>query len=256
MDWATYDHITLKRSYPFEAEGILLLPSEPLPVPTSIQIDEPLCLLGSVVHVNAQLRKKTGEYLFPYPPPLTAIGSSVALAVSLVGDYFELLHEGRALARLDKSFCVEARRLVDFGVNFQACLDWKCWEEFRRAWRPYSSRDDVATFTVDVNVYSLRHHADKVGDMLLRSAILLQYPTHNIGGEKYYNPQILEMDGFREAPDEVMSEPDESPAPTIAPNLPVQGDPKPSLNSSDHVEVILNSLPHSNILHKARTDTS
>jgi SWI/SNF-related matrix-associated actin-dependent regulator of chromatin subfamily A3 len=205
--------------------------------------------------VNAQLRKQTGDY-FPCPPYLPSTGSSVALSVSLVGDYFELQHEGRALARLDKSFCSEARPLVDFGVNFQACLDWNCWEEFRKSWGPYSTRDDMATFAVDVNVYSLRHHADKVGDMLLRSAILLQYPAHNLGREEYYNPQVLEVDGFEEKPDEVMSEPDESPTPIIVSNMSVQGGPKPSANSPDHVEVILNSLSHTNILHEIRTDTN
>jgi SWI/SNF-related matrix-associated actin-dependent regulator of chromatin subfamily A3 len=205
--------------------------------------------------VKAQLRRQTGE-CFPRPPYIPAIRSSVALEVSLVGDYFELSHEGHALARLDKSFCSEARPLVDFGVKFQACLEWRSWEEFRRAWIAYSTRGDMATFAVEVNVYSLRHHADKVGDMLLRSAILLQYPAHNLRGEKYYNPQVLQVDGFREKPDEVMSEPDESPTPIIISNVPVQGDPKPPTNSPDHVEVILNSLSHTNILHEIRTDTN
>jgi SWI/SNF-related matrix-associated actin-dependent regulator of chromatin subfamily A3 len=205
--------------------------------------------------VNAQLRRQTGEF-FPSPPPLAAIGPSVALSVSLVGDYFELCDEGSAFARLDKSFCSEARRLVDFGVMFRACLDWERWEDFRRTWRPYSTRDDTATFTVDVNVYSLRHHADKVGSILLRSGIFLQCPDHNLGRENYYNPQILEVDGFQERPDEVMSEPEEAPAPVIVPNMPAQGDPNPSANSPDHVELILNSLSHTGILHEIRTDTN
>jgi SWI/SNF-related matrix-associated actin-dependent regulator of chromatin subfamily A3 len=205
--------------------------------------------------VNAQFRRRTDNYL-PCPPPLAAIGTSVSLDVALVGDYFELLYEGRALARLDKSFCCEARRLVDFGVVFQVCLASKRWEEIRSGWNPYLTGDDLATFAVDVNVYSLRHHADKVGDILLRSAILLQYPASNLSGEEYYNPQILNIDGFWEKPDEVMSEPDESPAPIIVPNVPVQGDAKPTANSSDHVEVILNSLSHTSILHEIRTDTN
>ena len=201
------------------------------------------------------MRRQVREY-FPCPPSFAANESSVALEVSLVGDYFELLGQGRALARLDKSFCSEARRLVDFGVEFQACLDWERWEEFRRAWRPYSTRSETATFVVDVNVYSLRHHAEKVGDILLRSAILLQYPTHNPKKDEYFNPQILQVDGFQEISDHLMSERDESPVPIIIPNVLVQGIPKPSANSSEHVEVILNSLSHNNTLHEIRTDTN
>jgi SWI/SNF-related matrix-associated actin-dependent regulator of chromatin subfamily A3 len=205
--------------------------------------------------VNAQLRRQTGNYSL-CPPLLAAIETKVSLDVALVGDYFELLYEGRALARLDKSFCCEARRLVDFGVVFQVYLAWKRWEEIRSGWNSYLARDNSATFAVDVNVYSLRHHADKVGDILLRSAILLQYPAYHPSGEEYYNPQILDIDGFWEKPDEVMSEPDESPALIIVPNVPVQVDAKPTANSSNHVELILNSLSHNNILHEIRTDTN
>lgn len=202
-----------------------------------------------------QLRCLAGDY-FPYPPPLAAIDSSVAFDISLVGDYFELLYGGRALARLDKSFCSGARRLVDFGVKFQVCLGPKSWEEFRAAWTRCLMIHEAVTCAVDVNVYSLRHHADKVGDILLHSTILLQYPAYNPNGEEYYNPQILVIDGFKEKPDEVISEPDESPAPITVPNMPVHGDPKPIGSSSDYVEVILNSLSHTSILHEIRTDTN
>ncbi len=205
--------------------------------------------------MNAQLRRQTGEF-FPRPPTLAATGSSVALIVSLIGDYFELLDEGRAFARLDKRFCSEARRLVDLGVEFKACLDWKRWENFQRAWRPYSIRDDTATFAVDVNLYSLRHHADKVGSILLSSGVFLQCPAHTTGRENYYNPQVLEIDGFQERPDDEMSEPDEAPTPVNVPNLPTQGDPKPSANSPDHVELILNSLSHTNILQEIRINSN
>ena len=205
--------------------------------------------------MNAQLRRQTGESFY-FLPPLAAIGPSVALSVSLVGDYFELLDEGHAFARLDKSFCSEARRLVDFGVVFRASLDWKRWDDFRRAWRSCPTRDGAATFATDVNVYSLRHHADKVGSILLRSGIFLQRPAHHLGRENYYNPQILEVDGFQEKLDEVMSEPDEAPTPVIVQNLPAQDDSRLSVKSPDYVELILNSLSHTSILHEICTDTN
>lgn len=201
--------------------------------------------------MNAQLRRQTACL-----PSLTAIGSSVSFTVSLVGDYFELLGEGRAFARLDKSFAAGARRLVDFSVVFQACLERERWDGFRRVGKHFSIGDDAATFAVDVNVYSFRHHAEEVGSILLCSGIFLQYPTHNLGGETYYNPQILQIDGFQARPEEVMSEPDDTPASIVVSNPPAQGEPKPSAKSPDRVELILNSLSHKGILHEIRTDTN
>lgn len=205
--------------------------------------------------MHAQLRRQADDY-FPRPPPLAGLEPSVLLRVSFVGDYFKLQNGNHAFARLDKSFCSEARRLVDLGVKFQACVERRRWQAFKRAWRPYSRNEDIATFAVDGSIYSLRHHADKVGNILLRSSIFLQHPAHHLGGEDYYNPQILEVDGFEEKPDEVGREPNETPALVVAPDLSVQSDPKRSANSSDHVGLILDSLSHTNILHEIRTDTN
>ncbi|PVI01287.1 hypothetical protein DM02DRAFT_654670 [Periconia macrospinosa] len=256
MEWEPYSHLAPKRSYPDAFEDTQVSFEEPPSAPSSTQIDEPLCLLGSVVDVNAQLRKNAGEFLF-YPPSLEARRSSIALEISPVGDYFEILNEEKAFAHLDKSFCSEARRLVGLGVRFQACLDYKYWEKFRNSWQFYSSRGDNATFVVDVHVYSLKHHADKVGSILLRSGIFLQQPVHNIGMEEYFNPQILKFDGFHEVPDEEMSESDETPAPVVDRSIPSQVDPKPTVQSADQeVEIILNSLSHTNILHEIHTDSN
>ncbi|KAH8708493.1 SNF2 family N-terminal domain-containing protein [Phaeosphaeriaceae sp. PMI808] len=124
------------------------------------------------------------------------------------------------------------------------------------AWRPYSFGEDMATFAVDVNVYSLRHHADKVGSFLLHSGIFLQCPVHVPSGQDYYNPQILEVDGVHESPDEVTSELDKTSTPIFMPDKPVEGDTTPSGNSHERVELILNSLSHTGILHEIRTDTN
>lgn len=48
--------------------------------------------------------------------------------------------------------------------------------------------DGTVMFSVDVNLKSLMNHADKVGDIILSSGVFLQWPTHNPGGETYYNP--------------------------------------------------------------------
>jgi SWI/SNF-related matrix-associated actin-dependent regulator of chromatin subfamily A3 len=199
--------------------------------------------------VNAQLQNQ-GPESYNLPRLSTAVGASIVLNVSLVGHYFELHNEGGTFARLDKSFCSKAHRLVDMGVKFKAVLDWKHWEAFSRGWAPR------AVFSVEVHVYSLRHHAEKVGSMLLRSGIFLQCPILSEESEvvEYYNPQILEVDGFVGRPEEVMSEPDESPAPQFVPELPSHPASKPSTGSSEQVESILNSLSHTSILHEICTD--
>jgi SWI/SNF-related matrix-associated actin-dependent regulator of chromatin subfamily A3 len=135
-------------------------------------------------------------------------------------------------------------------------LERERWEDLKRSLGAYSTSDKVAAFTVDVNVRSLRHHADKIGHILLRSSIFLQYPAHLSDGEMYYNPQLLKFDGFRDELEEVMSEPDEATAPVIVPDLPAKEDLRPSATSNNHVESILSSLSHREILHEIRTDTN
>lgn len=174
-----------------------------------------------------------------------------------MGDFFELRDEGCAFARLDKSFCREARRLVVLGVEFQACIERDRWDALERARGSYWASNDKTTFRVDVGVYSPRHHADKIGDMLLRSGIFLQHPKYNHGLEDYYNPQILELDGFEEGLDEATDEPDDLiSAPVVLPWSTGQNESRPPANTSDQVEVILDSLSHTSILHEIRTDTN
>jgi SWI/SNF-related matrix-associated actin-dependent regulator of chromatin subfamily A3 len=186
--------------------------------------------------------------------PLGSNQHHVAFEISARGDYFELLSNGKAFARLDKAFCSEARRLVGLEVRFQACLERKRWEEVTRPSRSYT--DGIVTFSVDVNVKGLMNHADKVGNILLSSGIFLQYPTHNPAGETYYNPQILQIEGFHEKSDDMMIEADDASTPGVIPDRPSQSVSKPSLNPQDHVEQILDSLSHTNILQEIRTDTS
>ncbi|CAN9221899.1 unnamed protein product [Alternaria alternata] len=99
------------------------------------------------------------------------------------------------------------------------------------------------------------NHADKVGNILLSSGIFLQYPTHNPAGETYYNPQILQIEGFHEKSDDMMIEADDASTPVVIPDRSSQSVPKPSLNPQDHVEQILDSLSHTNILQEIHTGT-
>lgn len=213
--------------------------------------------------MHAQLRKQ-GAYQGFYQNLSMPSGSSITLDVSLVGDYFELLDQETAFARLDKSFCCEARRLVIFGVKFQARLDSKAWDCVKEAWASYETRHDTATFTVDVNIYSLRHHADKIGAMLLRAGIFLQCPAHIGTSEEdcyrnYYNPQILEIEGFQVKVIEDITETgqeEEASAPVLVQSLPVHSNLAPATIPPDHVEQILGSLSHANILREMCTDTN
>ena len=170
------------------------------------------------------------------------------------GDYFELYSQGGAFARLDKAFCNEARRLVGLGVEFEAFLDRKRREETTKAWTP--SAVGTMTFLVDVNVKSLMHHAGTVGNILLRSGIFLQFPLQRPGGETYLNPQILQIKGFHEKADETMAEGEDVTTPTVGLDGSAQCNPKPSRKSEDHVEQILDSLTHTNVLQEIRTDAS
>lgn len=202
--------------------------------------------------MRAQARGEACDFIHR-AHPLGTNRNDVAFEIFPKGDYFELHNNGRAFARLDKAFCSEARRLVGLGVRFQACLERQRWEEVTRAWRPYAN--ETVTFSVDVNVKSLRHHADKVGNILLRSGIFLQLPSQNPDGEIYHNPQMLQFEGLCERPDEVMTEAEDAPTPAVIPDRPAQSS-KPSPNPQDHVEQILDSLSHTNILHEIRTDTN
>jgi hypothetical protein len=116
--------------------------------------------------------------------------------------------------------------------------------------------DETSTFDVEVNVKSLMNHADKVGNILLSSGNFLQCPTQIPAGETYYNPQILQIEGFNERPDDIIIEADDEPTPVVIPGRPSQSNLEPSLDFQDHVEQILDSLSHTDLLHEIRTDTN
>lgn len=54
----------------------------------------------------------------------------------------------------------------------------------------------------------------------------------------------------------MMTEAEETPTPADVTHKPTQSNLESSLNHQVHVEHIVGSLPHKNILHEIRTDTS
>lgn len=145
---------------------------------------------------------------------------------------------------------------MDLEVAFEACVEQRTWDDFRSACGPYSIRADTPTLDVDVNVYSLQHHAEKVGNILLQLGLFLQYPVFIPSGQVYHNPQMLVFDGFCEKDEDVTSEPDEQSTPIFIVDRAVEGAPASSANSDERLDIILNSLSHKGILHELRTDSN
>jgi SWI/SNF-related matrix-associated actin-dependent regulator of chromatin subfamily A3 len=191
------------------------------------------------------------------PALLFPTGSSIILEVSLIGDYFELLNYGQAFARLNKSFCNEARRLADFGVGFRAYVQKNSWEACCAALNNSQPEPSATTFAVDVDVYSFRHHADRIGDIFSQVGFFLQCPNHDFAEALYYNPQILEIKGFEEKQETSANFTSEA-APELAEaGISISSDcaePEPQRDGSDLVDSILNSLSHNGILHEIHTD--
>jgi hypothetical protein len=209
----------------------------------------------SIVNVKAQLLPSV--YRQVSHPALHFRTSSITLEVSLVGDYFELLGSTQAIARVNKSFCNEARRLVDLGIKFSAYLQKKNWDSCCRALQNSSPDQSATTFAVDISVHSFRHHADRIGDVFSQAGFFLQRPSYDFSEDLYYNPQLLEIEGFEAREETVPSftrEPrwNQVEASTIMSSG--RAEPEGSKNAPDLVDSILNSLSHSGILHEIQTD--
>ncbi|EMD91847.1 hypothetical protein COCC4DRAFT_144809 [Bipolaris maydis ATCC 48331] len=232
-------------------------------------INEPLYLLGSVrviqqlaqrillsplqvIDVKAQAQWEEWDFI-RHRYSLGPHQQVATFDISPKSDYFELSINGHAFARLDKAFCSEARQLVGLEVRLQACLERKHWEQVSTTWAPHAR--STVTLSVDVNVKSLMNHADKVGNILLGSGIFLQSPSQNPSAEIYYNPQILQLDGFHEKADETMTEVEDMPTPAAVTDQVAQSNRKSPQNPQDHVNQILDSLSHKDILHEICTDT-
>jgi SWI/SNF-related matrix-associated actin-dependent regulator of chromatin subfamily A3 len=206
--------------------------------------------------VKARLRP-SNYGMVSRPALFFSTSSSVGLEVSLIGDYFELLNLGQAFARLNKSFCSEARRLADFGVQFRAYLQKDSWEGFCATLNNFLPEPSEPTFAVDVNVYSFRHHADRIGDIFSQAGFFLQRSIHDFVEGLYYNPQMLELEGLEERQETSSNFASESMSELVEPESSVSLDRtelERQRNGSDLVDSILNSLSHQGILREIDTD--
>lgn len=191
------------------------------------------------------------------PALFSPTSSSINLEVSLKGDYFELLNSGQAFARLNKSFCNEARRLADFGVEFRAYLQKNSWEASCVALNNSLPEPSETTFAVDVNVYSFRHHADRIGDIFSQAGFFLQHPIHDFANAPYYNPQVLKIEGFEERQETSVNFASESTWELVEPGTSMLSDRtelEHQRNGFNQLDSILNSLSHHGILHEIHTD--
>jgi len=106
-------------------------------------------------------------------------------------------------------------------------------------------------------VYSFRHHADRIGDIFSQAGFFLQYPTHDFVDALYYNPQLLEFEGFEERQETSASFANGSTLELVEPGISMSSartDLEHQRNGSDMVDSILNSLSHHGILHEIHTD--
>lgn len=178
--------------------------------------------------------------------------------VDLVGDFFELLHHGEKIARLNKKFCSQARQLCYFGVQFQAHVLETEWVALLESQNKHSATSVTMTFAVEVNICSFRNHADHVGDLLSLAGLFLQDPVYDPDRSPYHNPQKVKFEGVVESAEMSVTPADLSTAEHIHFNTsadlggPVDQDPHPQ--TTDLVDSILNSLSHNGILHEISTD--
>ena len=207
-----------------------------------------------IINVKAQLRSSNDRA--PFLNHLYPISHYVLFDVSLVGDYFELLYSGQKFARLNKDFCREIRQLTRFGVKFQAYLSKSDWASLFPTRSNYPTSPAVS-FDVEVNVYSFKHHADQIGDILAQAGVFLQDPTHDSNEVPYHNPQLLEIQGIEEREETPVAFAEGPALNLISFGSTIEqekADPERQSKTTDLVDSILDSLSHNGILQEISTD--
>lgn len=187
-------------------------------------------------------------------PPGSMLVWEDMLDVMAKGDYFELLYRRTPFALLNVDFCNKTRCLAGFGVKFRAHLRKDEWEKLCAA-----PNRAVRKFEVEITVYSLRIHADRIGEILSNAGLFLQHPNdERVHQGIHYNPQLLDLEGFQ-----VQAKAASQPGRLFS-ILHRDGDSAPSEaadavqleEESDIVDSILNSLAHGDILQEIRTNQS
>jgi SWI/SNF-related matrix-associated actin-dependent regulator of chromatin subfamily A3 len=206
--------------------------------------------------VNARLVPNQA-YTLPADPPsrLFADGLAVVpLGVALTGDYLELFHDGHMFARINTVSCKDLRPLWDLRIELSAFLDLSSWNALFRVWASKHWQDSAAMFEVELNVYSPRENADKVGQALSKATIFLQRPIFLFKDVLHYNPQLLEVPGYIPCNEAVNDGNDESRENSSTPEETERSGARSRRRRRDALETVLDSLSHNEIQHEIRAD--
>jgi len=176
---------------------------------------------------------------------------SLAFGVVLMGDYFMLHYNGMIFARLDKRFCEDVRPLVALQVDLLAYMRKDDWAVIYRTWSQ-STIGSLPAFSLEINVYGPREHADTVGSMLSKRGIFLQNPISGIGDYHYHNPQDLCIEGFHERIHPNPTQSSQGRAVNCLSNDRREGHTQST--DAEIVETILGSLSHNSVLHEIHAD--
>ncbi|KAJ4416804.1 hypothetical protein N0V82_006533 [Gnomoniopsis sp. IMI 355080] len=111
--------------------------------------------------------------------------------------WFGLQSDGKLFAILSKKLSLGLHDLLDKAdVEFQAVIDLKEMEHKTASLK----RRQVASTTIDVNIYGHKNDAELTGNILSSLGLYLQQPILQRDGTRYYNPHFFHMDEISETP--------------------------------------------------------
>ncbi|KAI9150829.1 matrix-associated actin-dependent regulator [Paramyrothecium foliicola] len=229
----------LKRPFPFDDDSYHYPATNGNQDPNAAHSDEPwyqeitqrLCLLGSIIDVQAQ--------------PCNAIGLSIVWDEA-IDPYFNIVQEGDYFAlelwnvkfgRLSKGICKYLQALAAHKqVSILGYTSGRIWMTAIHSWLQHSP----TLLSMEINVYATRENAKEVGTILAHMGIFLQWPRYGREGFEYYNPHFLRIDGFSDCvPTETLAMTKQK---TV--EIPDNVERVSQGNDSEIVHSILDSLSH------------
>lgn len=111
--------------------------------------------------------------------------------------WFGLQSDGKLFAILSKKISLGFHDLLDKAdVEFRAVINLKEVEYKTKSLK----RSQVASMTIDVNIYGNRDNAELTGNVFSSLGLYLQQPILQRNGTRYYNPHFFHMDEISETP--------------------------------------------------------
>lgn len=111
--------------------------------------------------------------------------------------WFGLQSDGKFFAVFSKKIGLGFHDLLDKAdVEFQAVIDLRQGEHKTEALRG----SQVASMTIDINIYGHRDNAELSGNVLSSLGWYLQQPILQRSGTRYYNPHFFHIDEISETP--------------------------------------------------------